>query len=76
MTQYITKFQQLLLDTVAYLPKLEILCVNTTSVPNWEAGLVKFKPSPGLRYVEELKINLTLYMLEKEWGQPVRYREI
>jgi hypothetical protein len=70
------KFQQLLLDTFAHLPELEMLCANITPVLNWEAELVMFKPKPGLRYVEELEINSTPYILEMDRGQPVWYREI
>jgi hypothetical protein len=69
------KLQQVLLDTVAHLPELKILRADMTFSLDWEIELVKFKPSPGLRYVEELEIDEIPYVLEKDGGQPVRYRE-
>jgi hypothetical protein len=66
------KWQQLLLDTVAHLPELKILRVCTTV----RDGLVNFKPTRGLRYVEELTIDFEEYVLEKDEERPVRYREI
>jgi hypothetical protein len=70
------KIQQLLLDTVAQLPELKILRVYIRDEQAWAVGIADFKPTQGLRYVEELIIHLTRYVLERDGDQPMRYREI
>jgi hypothetical protein len=57
------KLQQLLLDTVAHLPELKVLCIDTHNSKNVE--LANFKPCPGVRYVEKLQIGMNWYELEK-----------
>jgi hypothetical protein len=68
--------QQLLLDTVAHLPELKTLQVYIPDGPAREVGISNFKPTQGLRYVEELIIGPTRYMLERDGEQPMRYREV
>jgi hypothetical protein len=74
------KMQQLLLDTIARLPELEILDVwipDDLDPQAWKAGLANFKPNPELRYVEELWIlYIGVYVLEKDRELPVRYRAV
>jgi hypothetical protein len=65
--------QQELLDTVTHLPELERLYIFT---PGRSENLEGFKPIQGLRYVEMLWLNSTSYMLERNGGQPVKYRRI
>jgi hypothetical protein len=50
--------QQLLLDTVAHLPELEILRFRTPQSMEAPEGpeLANFEPNPELQYVEELEI--------------------
>jgi hypothetical protein len=70
------KIQQLLLDTVANLPELKILCVNILDPRAKAAELANFKPNPGLRYVEELTIHYKMHVLEKDGDRPVGYRMV
>jgi hypothetical protein len=68
--------QQLLIDTVARLPKLKRLQIDMLDPQTEEDWLTNFKPAQGLQYVEELKIGLRQYVLEKDGERPVRYRGI
>jgi hypothetical protein len=71
------KMQEFVLHMIAYnLPELEILrCwVQSSDREAWQARIADFEPIPGLRYVEELDIDLTRYVLEKDGECPVGYR--
>jgi hypothetical protein len=70
------KLQQLVLDTVAHLPKLETLRIVTFNSPPLEDELHNFEPIQGLRYVEELEINSRWYALERDGERSKKYREI
>jgi hypothetical protein len=62
MLRHIIKIQQLLLDTVAHLLELKTLRVVIRDGPARVVGLGNFKPTQGLRYVDELIIDSTRYM--------------
>jgi hypothetical protein len=67
------KMQQLLLDTVAHLPrlkKLRIYILDPRTEGDWPGN---FNPTQGLRYVEDLTIGYRRYALEKDGERPVRY---
>jgi hypothetical protein len=69
------KMQQVVLDTLAHLPNLKMLRLHIIDNPAWEAELTNFKPSQGRRYVGELEIDKRWYVLERDGGQHVKYRE-
>jgi hypothetical protein len=68
--------QASLLHTVAsHLPGLKILrCfLHSTNEKAWITKLADFKPMPGLRYVKELDIDLSRFVLVRDGESPVGY---
>jgi hypothetical protein len=64
--------QQHFIDTVSQLPELKVLRFFIVNFEARKIGVANFRPTTGLRYVEQLVVSTTRYMLEKDG----RYREI
>jgi hypothetical protein len=73
----VLNMQKHLLDTVAHLPELNSLHISTyDDLAAKCTELANFKPTEGLRYVDEVVIGGRLYAFEKDGLWSARYREI
>jgi hypothetical protein len=65
--------QQYFIDTVSQLPELKILRFSILNFLSSKAGLSNFRPTKGLRYVEQLEVGCSAYDWEEVHGLG-RYR--